>query len=91
MSLLTGRRPTPPTSPPPAPSAPPPVADGRRTARWYAPALGGLLRDPDRAASLGAAGREAAEQRWDWGHREGQLMDVIEKSVQPRSRKVVTA
>lgn len=43
MSLLTGRRPTPPSSPPPAPSAPPPEADGRRGALWYAPALGELL------------------------------------------------
>lgn len=43
MSLLTGRRPTPPPSPPPAASAPPSQADRRATARWYAPALGGLL------------------------------------------------
>ncbi|MCD2194485.1 glycosyltransferase family 39 protein [Actinomycetospora endophytica] len=43
MSLLTGRRPTPPTPPPPALSTPSPAADARRTARWYAPTLAGLL------------------------------------------------
>jgi glycosyltransferase involved in cell wall biosynthesis len=56
-----------------------------------AEALGAVLRDPTLAASLGAAGREAAEQRWEWGRREGQLMDVIDKVVQPRRTKVVTA
>src|ERR1700712_2551822 len=43
MSLLTGRRPTPPTSEPPTAAAPPSAPGGQRTARWYAPALGGLL------------------------------------------------
>ena len=44
MSLLTGRRPTPPTAEPPS-AAPvsPTVTDGRPGARWYAPALGVLL------------------------------------------------
>jgi glycosyltransferase involved in cell wall biosynthesis len=56
-----------------------------------AEALGTVLRDPARAASLGAAGREAAEQRWDWGRREEQLMDVIEQSMQARGRRVVAA
>jgi 4-amino-4-deoxy-L-arabinose transferase-like glycosyltransferase len=42
MSLLTGRRPTPPTSEPTAP-APPSAAGGGRTARWYVPAVGVLL------------------------------------------------
>jgi 4-amino-4-deoxy-L-arabinose transferase-like glycosyltransferase len=41
MSLLTGRRPTPPTSAPPTVPAPPSATSG--TARWYAPALGVLL------------------------------------------------
>ena len=56
-----------------------------------AEALGAVLRDPVRAASLGAAGREAAEQRWDWGQREEQLMDVIEQSMRLDRRTVVAA
>ncbi|NMO88659.1 glycosyltransferase family 39 protein [Actinomycetospora sp. TBRC 11914] len=43
MSLLTGRRPTPPTPDPPTAPAPPAASGGGRTARWYAPALGVLL------------------------------------------------
>jgi 4-amino-4-deoxy-L-arabinose transferase-like glycosyltransferase len=43
MSLLTGRRPTPPASGPPTATAPPPATTGPRTTRWYAPALGALL------------------------------------------------
>src|SRR6195952_4644158 len=41
MSLLTGRRPTPPTSDPPTAPAPSSAAGG--TARWYASAVGVLL------------------------------------------------
>ncbi len=43
MSLLTGRRPTPPTAEPPSAPVSPTATDGRRSARWYAPALGALL------------------------------------------------
>ena len=43
MSLLTGRRPTPPTTEPPTAPAPPSTTRDGRTARWYVPALGALL------------------------------------------------
>src|SRR6195952_1887376 len=43
MSLLTGRRPTPPSSEPPTAPAPRSATSDGRTARWYVPAFGVLL------------------------------------------------
>ena len=42
-----------------------------------ADALAAVLTDPRRAASLGAAGRRAAEDRWDWTHGEERTLQVL--------------
>lgn len=41
-------------------------------------ALGTVLRDPARAARLGAAGREAAQTRWDWTRQRERTIDVLD-------------
>jgi glycosyltransferase involved in cell wall biosynthesis len=53
-----------------------------------ATALASVLLDPDRAADLGAAGREAAVSRWDWSCQEERLVQVISNVVTSRSRNV---
>jgi phosphatidylinositol alpha-1,6-mannosyltransferase len=48
------------------------VVDGRDVAA-VARAVGGLLADPDRAAAMGAAGREWMRRDWDWTRRAGRM------------------
>ena len=63
-----------------------------------ADALAAVLSDPDRAARLGAAGREAALSRWDWERQEAVTLRVIGEVARGRqatkervsSRKVTT-
>lgn len=50
-----------------------PPADAQQLAR----ALAEVLTDPVRARELGAAGREAAEQRWSWAHQEQRMLQVL--------------
>ena len=47
----------------------------RRRPRWPT-ALAAVLTDPARAAALGAAGREAAQSRWDWARQEEHTVRV---------------
>jgi glycosyltransferase involved in cell wall biosynthesis len=51
-------------------------------------ALRDVLTDPLRAAELGAAGREAAQTRWDWSRQEASTIQVLEKAARPGRRKV---
>ena len=51
-------------------------------------ALRDVLTDPLRAAELGAAGREAAQTRWDWSHQEASTIQVLEKAARPGRRRV---
>jgi glycosyltransferase involved in cell wall biosynthesis len=53
--------------------------------------LAGVLTDPSRAAALGAAGREAALARWDWGRQEERTIRVIEEAARPGRRSVRAA
>jgi glycosyltransferase involved in cell wall biosynthesis len=55
------------------------VPPGDATA--LAEALGAVLTDPARAARLGAAGREAAETRWDWTRQRERTLDVLEAAL----------
>lgn len=48
------------------------VVDGRDTA-GVARTVASLLADPDRAAAMGAAGRERMRRHWDWADRATQL------------------
>lgn len=50
-----------------------PPGDAEALARTLASVLG----DPDRAAALGAAGREAARTRWDWSCQEHRLAELL--------------
>ena len=50
--------------------------------------LASVLTDPARARALGAAGREAASARWDWGRQESRTLEVIEKAARPGRRRV---
>lgn len=50
-----------------------------------ASALTGLLRDGDRRAALGAAGRAVAEQRWDWRHSTGATLQLLREAAAARS------
>jgi phosphatidyl-myo-inositol dimannoside synthase len=52
------------------------VVDGR-SVRQIADAVSELLADPDRAAAMGAAGREWATARWRWDDLAGRLSDLI--------------
>jgi glycosyltransferase involved in cell wall biosynthesis len=56
-----------------------------------AQALGAVLSDPGRAACLGAAGRAAAENRWDWDRLEGRLMSIIDTVMHRDDTKAVAA
>ena len=53
-----------------------------------ADALAGVLTDPARAAALGAAGREAAQARWDWSRQEDRTIRVLDEAARPGHRKV---
>ncbi len=50
--------------------------------------LASVLIDPVRAAELGAAGREAAQARWDWTRQEDRTIRVLEEAARPGRRKV---
>jgi glycosyltransferase involved in cell wall biosynthesis len=50
--------------------------------------LASVLTDPARAQQLGAAGRQAALARWDWGRQQARTLDVIEKAARPGRRRV---
>ena len=50
-----------------------------------------VLTDPTKAAALGAAGREAALARWDWGRQEERTIRVIEEAARPGRRSVRAA
>jgi glycosyltransferase involved in cell wall biosynthesis len=62
------------------------VAPGDPSA--LAEALAAVLTDPDRAASLGAAGREAATSRWDWNRQRDSTLRIIEDAVRPGTRRL---
>jgi glycosyltransferase involved in cell wall biosynthesis len=53
-----------------------------------AAALGVVLTDPTHAAALGAAGREAAQARWDWSRQEDRTLRVLDEAARPGLRKV---
>jgi glycosyltransferase involved in cell wall biosynthesis len=46
--------------------------------------LADVLTDPDRAAELGRAGREAAETRWAWSHQEDTMLDLLAQVAEGR-------
>jgi glycosyltransferase involved in cell wall biosynthesis len=50
--------------------------------------LASVLIDPVRATELGAAGREAAQARWDWTRQEDRTIRVLEEAARPGRRKV---
>ena len=50
--------------------------------------LAAVLTDPARAHELGAAGREAAVARWDWGRQEESTIRLIERAARPGLRSV---
>jgi phosphatidyl-myo-inositol dimannoside synthase len=52
------------------------VVDGR-SVNQVADAVSDLLADPDRAAAMGAAGREWATAQWRWDDLAGRLADLI--------------
>jgi glycosyltransferase involved in cell wall biosynthesis len=62
------------------------VAPGDPSA--LAEALAAVLTDPDRAASLGAAGREAATSRWDWNRQRESTLRIIEDAARPGTRRL---
>jgi glycosyltransferase involved in cell wall biosynthesis len=47
-----------------------------------------VLVDRERAAAMGAAGREAAVSRWDWSRQEERLVQVIDNVVRGPNREV---
>ena len=51
-------------------------------------ALAGVLRDPVRAAALGAAGRHAATARWDWVHQDAATLGVLDLAAGRPVREV---
>ena len=53
-----------------------------------ADALATVLLDRERAAAMGAAGREAAASHWDWARQEELLVQVIGKVVRGSQREV---
>ena len=57
-------------------------------AKALADALAAVLTDPARAADLGAAGREAAQARWDWSRQEDRTIRVLDEAARPGRRKV---
>ncbi|OBI32291.1 glycosyltransferase family 4 protein [Mycolicibacter sinensis] len=52
------------------------VVDGRSVAA-IADAVSGLLADPDRAAAMGAAGRDWVTSRWRWDTLAGRMADLL--------------
>jgi glycosyltransferase involved in cell wall biosynthesis len=48
-----------------------------------ASAIGQLLDDPQRAAAMGARGREAVRQRYRWGKEESKLLRLYEELLGP--------
>jgi phosphatidylinositol alpha-1,6-mannosyltransferase len=52
------------------------VVDGR-SVQQVADAVSELLGDPDRAAAMGAAGREWVTTQWRWDALAGRLSDLI--------------
>jgi glycosyltransferase involved in cell wall biosynthesis len=62
------------------------VPPGEPTA--LAEALAAVISDPARAASLGAAGRQAAQARWDWSRQEDRTMRVIDEAARPGRKRV---
>lgn len=46
-----------------------------------------LLTDPVRAAAMGAAGRQAAEERWSWAHQTARMVEVIEAAGPDAGRR----
>jgi glycosyltransferase involved in cell wall biosynthesis len=50
--------------------------------------LASVLDDPARAEALGAAGREAAVSRWDWGRQEERTIRIVENAARPGLRRV---
>jgi phosphatidylinositol alpha-1,6-mannosyltransferase len=52
------------------------VVDGRSVDQ-IADAVSGLLADPDRAAKMGAAGRDWVTAHWRWDDLAGRLADLI--------------
>jgi glycosyltransferase involved in cell wall biosynthesis len=53
-----------------------------------AEALASVITDPVRAEDLGAAGREAAQRRWDWERQRESTVRIIEDAARPGTRKV---
>lgn len=51
-------------------------------------ALAAVLTDPARAAALGAAGRQAAEDRWDWRHLAERTVRVLDLALGDDRRTV---
>ena len=49
-----------------------------------ADALASVLTDPARAAQLGRAGRQAAEDRWSWRHQEQVMVDLLSDVAEGR-------
>jgi glycosyltransferase involved in cell wall biosynthesis len=62
-----------------------------RNSRALADAIGTVLSDPALAASLGAAGRQAAVTRWSWDRLEGRLMSIIDSALDRSGTKAVAA
>lgn len=59
-------------------------------ARALADALAALLLDPDRAAGLGAAGRDAAVSRWDWSRQRERTVRLIAEAARADRERVRT-
>lgn len=53
------------------------VVDGR-SVEAVADAVSGLLADPDRAAAMGAAGRDWVTGHWDWDTLAGRMADLLQ-------------
>jgi phosphatidylinositol alpha-1,6-mannosyltransferase len=53
------------------------VVDGRSVAA-IADAVSALLADPDRAAAMGAAGREWVMAQWRWDTLAGRMADLLQ-------------
>ena len=53
------------------------VVDGR-SVNQVADAVSELLADPDRAAAMGAAGRDWVTAQWRWDDLAGRLADLIQ-------------
>ena len=78
--------------------APETVRDGRtghvvdgRDLRALVDALVDLLADPDRAATMGAAGRAWMESDWDWADRAARLATLLDGTARPGVRAAAPA